>query len=464
MLFSSMTFIFMFLPAVIGLYFIANDKIRNYILLIASIFFYSWGEPKYAFLMLGIILVNWVGALLIEKYQHKKKYILIAALAVNLGLLFYFKYFNFVLNGINAVFDADIPFLETILPIGISFYTFQAISYIIDVYRGTTKAQKNFSKLALYISLFPQLVAGPIIKYHDIAPQIDNRSITTNNVVYGVRRFIIGLAKKVLLANTMGGVADTIFALAPEDMGVTGAWIGAITYSLQLFFDFSGYSDMAIGLGQIFGFKFLENFNYPYIAKSITDFWRRWHMSLSTWFREYLYIPLGGNRISLKRTCINLFIVFLATGIWHGAAWTFVVWGLWHGLFMIIEKITGIHKHSYNWKLRTFQHLYTILVFIIGWVIFRSDNISHAIQYIMVMFGITESLRTYDIWFVLGNFEIIAMIIALLCTTPMFRNLLKQKNNTIKNVLLNYYMLFLFIVSAMSVAASTYNPFLYFRF
>lgn len=294
MLFSSMTFVFLFLPIVCGLYFFARKEFSNIILLLASILFYAWGEPSYVYLMLGTILANYIGALCIDKYKKHKKLALIATLFVDLGLLFYFKYFNFVLDNINTVFNADFTLHHIIMPIGISFYTFQAISYLVDVYRQEVPVQKNLYKLALYITFFPQLVAGPIVKYHDVANQIDHRQVRFDGVVYGIKRFIIGLAKKMLLANTMGQVADTIFAMPVTDFGTGVAWVGALAYTLQLFFDFAGYSDMAIGLGHIFGFKFLENFNYPYISKSITEFWRRWHISLSTWFKEYLYIPLGG--------------------------------------------------------------------------------------------------------------------------------------------------------------------------
>ena len=292
MLFSSMTFVFLFLPIVCGLYFLTPKVARNYILLFASILFYAWGEPKYVAIMLMTIVVNYLGALLIDKYKQHKKWILIGTILSDLGFLFYFKYFNFVMKNVNFAFGADIPFLDVIMPIGISFYTFQAISYVVDVYRGDVKVQKRLDKLALYICLFPQLIAGPIVKYHDIEDQIDNRQERFDKIVYGVKRFIVGLAKKMLIANTMGAVADKIFAMPVTDFGTGIAWVGAIAYTFQIFYDFSGYSDMAIGLGAIFGFKFLENFNYPYISKSITEFWRRWHISLSTWFKEYLFLRI----------------------------------------------------------------------------------------------------------------------------------------------------------------------------
>ena len=315
-----MTFVYMFLPIVCLIYLCSKKELHNGILLAASILFYAWGEPRYLAIMLLTIIVNYLGAIAIEKWSKYKKLSLILTIIVNLAFLAYFKYFNFLLDNINHIFSLDIKFVEVILPLGISFYTFQAMSYLIDVYRGECKAQIDFYKLALYICLFPQLIAGPIVKYHDIAEQIDSREVNFDKVQYGVKRFIIGLSKKMLIANTMGAIADKIFLQAPDTFTPLVAWIGAIAYSFQLFFDFSGYSDMAIGLGAIFGFKFMENFNYPYISKSITEFWRRWHISLSTWFKEYLYIPLGGSRCSLKRTCFNLGVVFFLTGLWHGAS------------------------------------------------------------------------------------------------------------------------------------------------
>ena len=289
--------------------------------------------------MLLTILINYTAAINIERFFNHKKIILLCALITNLGILFYFKYFNFLIDITNSVFHSHLSFPDIVMPIGISFYTFQALSYVIDVYRGECKAQKDIYKLALYICLFPQLIAGPIVKYHDVADQIDSRDVNFEKVCLGVKRFIIGFSKKIIIANTMAVIADKIFIQDPHNFSHLVAWLGALAYTLQLYFDFSGYSDMAIGLGLIFGFRFMENFNYPYISKSITEFWRRWHISLSTWFKQYVYIPLGGNRGKLYKTCVNLGIVFLLTGIWHGAAWTFIVWGIWHGIFIIIENV-----------------------------------------------------------------------------------------------------------------------------
>jgi len=466
MLFSSMTFLFMFLPAVIGLYFLSPTKWRNYILLLASVLFYAWGEPTYVLIMLLTIFINWIGAILIDKYDAHRKLFLIGTILADLGILFYFKYFDFVIENINALFHSNMSFVSVIMPIGISFYTFQAISYVVDVYRHQVAVQKSISKLALYICLFPQLIAGPIVKYHDVAEQIEHREERLDKIAYGTKRFIVGLAKKMLIANTMGAVADNIFIMQAGDMGIGVAWIGAIAYSLQLFYDFSGYSDMAIGLGYIFGFRFLENFNYPYISKSITEFWRRWHISLSTWFKEYLYIPLGGNRVPRARNLLNLSLVFLATGIWHGAAWNFVIWGLWHGAFILIEKITGIHKKVGGWALSTFQHAYTMLAFIVGWVMFRADNITYATKYIRVMFGMKHSDMLFHTNYFIGTYEIFIFIVGILCAMPIFKKLVQFDDDSkpAVHIMKNMYLLGLFVFSVAAIAASTYNPFIYFRF
>ncbi len=468
MLFSSMTFIFLFLPIVCSIYLLARKELRNYILLVASVLFYAWGEPRYLAIMFLTIGVNYFGALWIERVQNtvRRKVILAGTILTNLGFLFYFKYFNFVMDNVNSVFETQIDFISVVMPIGISFYTFQALSYVVDVYRRDVKAQKDIYKLALYITLFPQLVAGPIVKYHDVAAQIANRTVTFDKVSYGIKRFIIGLSKKMIIANTMGALADKIFAQPVDQFTPLTAWIGAIAYSLQLYYDFSGYSDMAIGLGAIFGFKFLENFNYPYISKSITEFWRRWHISLSTWFKEYLYIPLGGNRVTKARNLFNLFIVFLATGIWHGASWTFVVWGLWHGAFIIFEKITGWHQKT-GVKIGYAQHVYTILVFVIGWVFFRADNLSYAVQYIQNMFGLlTISHIGYTLAYYVGITEIVTFGIGIMCALPLFTKLpeMKFKHHKLQHFAVNGWLLFLFLFSAAKIAASTYNPFIYFRF
>ena len=469
MLFSSMTFIFLFLPILCTLYlginkFLHQTKYKNYLLLLASIFFYAWGEPRYVIIMLITIVINYIGALCLDKFSTHKKSILTLTVLADLSFLIYFKYFNFIVDNLNTLFTSDFNFIQVVMPIGISFYTFQAMSYLVDVYRGTVEVQKNISKLALYICLFPQLIAGPIVQYADITDQIEDRTENFDKVVYGIKRFIMGLAKKVLLANTLGVMADKIFDTPVEAFSPAIAWMGALAYSFQLFYDFSGYSDMAIGLGSIFGFKFLENFNYPYISKSITEFWRRWHISLSSWFKNYVYIPLGGNRKGPEHTYFNLFIVFLATGIWHGASWNFVVWGLWHGLFIIIEKLTNWHQIM-NKKIAPLQHAITLLIVIIGWVMFRSENLSYGLKYIQNMFGNLKGINpAYTIDYYLNNVEVIAFITAILCMMPIFKNCVDTPKNKWIHIGLNLWIMTLFLLSVSSIAASTYNPFIYFRF
>ena len=469
MLFSSMTFVFMFLPIVLLLYLITKKELHNPILLIASIIFYAWGEPRYLAIMLLTILVNYFGAIAIDKYSNYKKPILIFTIIANLGFLVYFKYFNFLIENCNNLFHSNISALDIVMPIGISFYTFQALSYVIDVYREECKVQKDIYKLALYICLFPQLIAGPIVKYHDVAEQIDSREVNFDKVNLGVKRFIIGLSKKMLIANTMGAIVDKIFVQDPHNFSHLIAWLGSIAYTFQLYFDFSGYSDMAIGLGLIFGFKFMENFNYPYISKSITEFWRRWHISLSTWFKQYVYISLGGNRCSKLKTLRNLGIVFLLTGIWHGAEWTFVVWGIWHGFFIIIEKLLNIKEFDsqpHKWYVNILRHTYCIFAFVIGWVIFRADNLKYAWDYIMNMFGILK-INTGEIAYALpyyvDTFEIIIFVAAVLCSVPIFNKMLDVQNK-IGKIFINIWLLMLFLLSSAIIASSTYNPFIYFRF
>lgn len=467
MLFSSIIFLSIFLPSLIILYFSVKKSFRNYILLIYSLIFYAWGEPRYLSVMLCIILINYLAAILIDKNKNRK-IILICDILLNLFVLIYFKYFNFIVININKVLKNPLPKLNIIMPIGISFFIFQAISYVFDVYKNEVPVQKNIYKLTLYISFFPQLIAGPIVKYHEVQKEIENRNESLNNIYLGLFRFSIGLGKKVLIANTLGEVVDKIFMLdIINTIDYKIAWIGAICYSLQLYFDFSGYSDMAIGLGKIFGFKFLENFNYPYVSKSITEFWRRWHISLGTWFKEYLYIPLGGNRKSSVRTYINLFIVFLATGIWHGAKWTFVIWGLWHGIFIIIERKIKIEK--YDKKCETFiRHIYTLFIIITGWVLFRAENMSYGIKFLKIMFGISKNSKIpYSVMYFLDRKVILALLIGLIASVNIFKlNIDKyyESKSFMRNILLNIYSIIILILSYMSILSSTYNPFIYFRF
>lgn len=463
MLFSSLTFLFCFFPLVVLIYFMLRPALQNYFLLLASLFFYAWGEPKYLLIMLAVIVINYLAGIGIEYFSQRKKLMLASSILLNLSILGFFKYTDFLIENINLVFKSNLPLLHIALPIGISFYIFQSMSYTIDVYKETVQPQKNILKFALYVSLFPQLIAGPIVKYRDIANEIDNRNVSLQDVVDGLKRFIIGLSKKVILANTMGEVADTIYATGTNNITADIAWLGAITYSLQIFFDFSGYSDMAIGIGKMFGFKFLENFNYPYIANSVTDFWRRWHISLSSWFKEYLYIPLGGNRVSVLRRNINLFVVFFATGLWHGASWNFIVWGLWHGFFLISEKyfLKASFKNSI-WS-KILRHIYVILIFVIGWVFFRADNLYNSLNYLKVMFGFTTTaIVPFTLEYYLTQKVVLIGIVALLLCydwkSPKF-----IESQWLEPIKMGYCVL-LMLISITFIAYAGYNPFIYFRF
>lgn len=468
MLFSSMTFLFVFMPLVITVYGLSKKEIRNYVLLVASIVFYAWGEPRYLAIMIITILVNYVGAIEMARFANRKKrkLILAATILTDLGFLIYFKYFNFMVENLNNWLELEFDYIDVIMPIGISFYTFQAMSYLIDVYRREVKAQKDIYKLALYIVLFPQLVAGPIVKYHDVCDQIDSRKVEFKNVIVGFKRFIMGLAKKVLLANTLAVVADKVFAQDTELLSQGIAWIGAVAYMLQLYYDFSGYSDMAIGLGLMFGFKFMENFNYPYISKSISEFWTRWHISLSTWFKQYLYFPLGGNRKGKFRTYINLVIVFLATGIWHGAAWTYFAWGVWNAVFIVIEKALGWGKDTLQtWYGKSFRHIYALFAVGLGMIIFRSPSVDYASEFIQVMFGIIDNhnLPKYD--YGLNYKFLLAFVVGLLLSVPTMRGILEVRyERKVLRTVINIWLFILFFLSTISLAASTYNPFIYFRF
>ncbi len=457
MLFSSTTFLFAFLPVVCIGYFLLGAKYRNQWLLLASLLFYGWGEPRYVSVMLLVILMNYIAGLLIHAHRQQAKLILWLDVIGNLSILIFFKYTDFIIENANALVHGEWQPLHVVMPIGISFFIFQAISYTVDVYRGNVSCQKSFQKLALYVSLFPQLVAGPIVKYQDIEKSIDSRSTAMADVVYGVRRFIVGLSKKVLIANTMGSVADSVYGTGAAHLTWEIAWIGAIAYALQIFFDFSGYSDMAIGLGRIFGFRFKENFNYPYSAVSMTDFWRRWHISLSSWFKEYLYIPLGGNRISEGRTTLNLFLVFLATGIWHGASWNFVAWGLWHGFFIILEKRFHMAKAH-----RLAGHIYVILVFVFGWVLFRADDLPTATHYIAVMLGLSQGAASFGVEYYINAKHIGTALLAILFCVPWDWE--KWKTHSFFEWGYNGALLVSLVLSMIYISASTYNPFIYFRF
>lgn len=360
MVFSSLTFLCIFLPVVLALYYLLPTlRIRNVLLIAVSLLFYAYGEPVYVLLMIASIIINYIfGRLLGTENKKKRQWILAIAVVINIGLLVVFKYLDMMVQTVNQLCGSEIPLVGLALPIGISFFTFQALSYVIDVYRREVEPQKNLWNVMLYISFFPQLIAGPIVKYHDIQEQIDNRNTDVKEIAEGLRRFIIGLSKKVLISNTMAVTADALFAAGAGELNILSAWIAAIAYMLQIYFDSSGYSDMAIGLGHMFGFRFLENFRYPYISANIQEFWRRWHISLSTWFKEYLYIPLGGNRKGKARTCLNKMIVFFSTGLWHGANWTFVLWGLWHGVFLLFEQVCPVKNYRRFWHIFTHCLLY----------------------------------------------------------------------------------------------------------
>ena len=496
MVFSSLEFLCVFLPLVFIIYSIVpNLKIRNAILIMASLLFYAYGEPVYVFLMIGSVLANYIFARIIAVCEKRKKLVLAAGVIVNLGVLGLFKYAGFFVENLNRIFSSEIPVPDISLPIGISFFTFQALSYIIDVYRGRVKAQTNFANVLLYISFFPQLIAGPIVKYKDIYKAIEDRKQSVRQITEGLWRFIFGLGKKVLIANTVGEAVDTIFSSSTSEINIAVAWLGAIAYMLQIYYDFSGYSDMAIGLGKMFGFQFQENFMYPYGARSIKEFWRRWHISLSTWFKEYLYIPLGGNRKGRRRACINRIIVFFCTGLWHGASWTFIIWGLWHGLFLLIEEFVPIMR-----KLpKVISNIYALLVVCIGFVIFRADTITQGLFFIKQMFtGISFSSGSVSLmWQQLTPWFIVMAIVGIIGAAPIrpvadkIRGIVYKTNDennrgqienndvqvensneqtvnvkqqTILQASLSVISVILLLWCIIRLSGNTYNPFIYFRF
>lgn len=501
MIFSSIIFLCFFLPVMIIGYYILPKKLRNLFLLLGSLFFYAWGEPRYLLIMLVSFLGNYCFGLLVDftlrqrdgqmtRQKRLGKFLIAGTVLFNLGILFYFKYYVFAIETISNITGRDMILPEIVLPIGISFYTFKGISYVIDVYRESLKqdengnqqslVQKNPIDLALYITMFPQLMAGPIERYGNMRESLKNRTTSFRSFSKGMERFIIGLAKKVILADSIGIVADTIFASDYSMLGTGTAWLGIICYTLQIYYDFSGYSDMAIGLGRIFGFSFCENFNYPYISKSITEFWRRWHISLSSWFRDYLYIPLGGNRKGKVRTYVNLLLVFLATGIWHGAAWGFFIWGLWHGLFMVIERLLHTKKIPrliHNEKIHAvFCRIYTMLVVMLGWVLFKTIILEDALNYIGVMFHMhTPSYVAVSARYYLDNKLLFMLTVAVLAAIPwkelipgkvgdMMRSVEQDETINLFFVVRRVVLLLLLVISMMFVMNSTYNPFIYFKF
>lgn len=468
MLFSSIVFLFTFLPAVMILYYLLPVRFRNVILLLASLVFYAWGEPVYLFLMLLSILFNYFSGLDIARNLQDKraaKRSLVFNLIINLAVLGFFKYEGFVLDTLNGILPVHISYHALPLPIGISFYTFQILSYIIDVYRGNVKVQTNLPNFALYVTMFPQLIAGPIVQYADVDEQLASREVSWTKFGEGSMYFIRGLAKKVLLANTSGMIFTEVSGLAKGNIAVVTAWLGAFAYMFQIYFDFSGYSDMAIGLGKMFGFEFNMNFNYPYVSKSITEFWRRWHISLSSWFRDYVYIPLGGNRVSKIKHIRNLLIVWFLTGLWHGAAWNFVVWGLYYGVILIIEKyfLSPVLDRLPD----VVRHIYSIVLVVIGWVLFFSSSFGQAADYIRVMFGAgAHGFADRESMYLLTS-NLILWLILIFGSTPLvhfrYEHMLRSKkwNTTIIN---SVVYAALFIVCIAYLVTETYNPFLYFRF
>ena len=464
MVFSSILFLFTFLPITLFLYYILPKSFKNIILLASSLLFYAWGEPIYILLMLLTIVFDYVMALQIHRYKDTKKIsksILIFTVGINILTLGFFKYYGFFIENINILFNLDISHSNIPLPIGISFYTFQILSYVIDVYLKKVEVQKNLVSFALYVTMFPQLVAGPIVRYSSIDYQLSNREETVDLFGEGVERFIIGLGKKVLLANNIGLLWTTISSSDISQISVLTSWIGIIAYTKQIYFDFSGYSDMAIGLGKMFGFDFDENFNYPYISKSITEFWRRWHISLGSWFREYIYIPIGGNRCSLLKQFRNIFVVWMLTGLWHGASWNFVVWGIYYGMILFIEKIFLMNKLE---KLPNYiRHMYTMTIVIVGWVFFSIESLTTAMDYLKVMFFISGNsiIDKTSLYFLSTN--LVLLIVLMIASTPLLNKLFIKikKSNIYVPAIINGIMLFL----ALSyLVTETYNPFLYFRF
>ncbi|WP_088187355.1 MBOAT family O-acyltransferase [Desulfosporosinus sp. FKA] len=468
MVFSSLLFIFKFLPITLLLYYIVPKSLRNIVLILASLIFYAWGEPVYIVIMLFAIVFDYTNGLIIEKNSANiviKRLGLIASLVVNLGLLSFFKYYGFFVSNVSALFHLNLTIKSLPLPLGISFYTFQSMSYIIDVYLGKVPAQKKILAYATFVTMFPQLVAGPIVRYIDISKQIDNRKQNLVQFLDGLELFIIGLAKKVLLANNIGILWTSIKATPQGEISILTAWIGIISFTFQIYFDFSGYSDMAIGLAKMLGFELNINFNYPYISRTVTEFWRRWHISLGTWFREYLYIPLGGNRQGKWKQLRNLFVVWFLTGFWHGANWNFIVWGLYFGSFVVLEKFFLLKW--LNNKPRFIGHVYTLLVVIVGWVFFEFDSLTQGLGFIRTMFGIgaNKLIDGHSLYYLYTN--AILFVILAICSTPLMRNLLNKFKKTMKVTgtiaIPIAYMLIVVLCTAYLVNES-YNPFLYFRF
>lgn len=470
MVFSSTIFLFVFLPVTLAGYYLVRKEFRNSFLLIMSLLFYAFGEPSFVWVMMGSILVNYLLGLIIWKFCQKGKKIrillLILTLSVNLGILFYYKYFDFAVNNVNKLFGTEIPLRHIALPIGISFFTFQGMSYVLDVFMGTTPVQKNPLNVALYIALFPQLIAGPIVRYSDVNLEIESRKENLSDFASGIQRFSVGLAKKVVLSNSFALLADRAFQTDPSDLSAGLAWLGAFAYAFQIYFDFSGYSDMAIGLGRMFGFHFRENFDYPYTATNVSLFWRKWHISLSSWFRDYVYIPMGGNRRG--NVYVNLLTVFFLTGLWHGASWNFILWGLWHGFFLIVERIFRNHKIVLPIP-QMLKWCYTMLVVLVGWVFFRAADLTAAVQYLACMFHFTPD-NAFSIHALFYAKEYLrTFFVAIVCSTPILRTMNRICNENrvlgiVKSVSEPIVTLLLILISVGMLSVSNYNPFIYFNF
>ena len=467
MVFSSLYFLFLYLPIVLFLYYITPLKWRNLLLLLVNLVFYAWGEPVYILIMFLSIGIDYTHGMLVEKYKRRgndrgARWAVASSVIFNLALLFFFKYWDFVAGSLQAIGFSFMPKLGLSLPIGISFYTFQTMSYTIDVYRDDAKVQRSLVNFGTFVTLFPQLIAGPIIKYKDLGDQIDHRTHSPEQFASGVQIFVVGLAKKVLLANNIGKLWDTILALPAGELTTAGAWLGVAAFAFQLYFDFSGYSDMAVGLGRMLGFEFMRNFNYPYIAKSVTEFWRRWHISLGTWFREYLYIPLGGNRVSKPRLFFNLLVVWAATGIWHGASWNFLLWGLYFGVLLMLEKLF-LKRWIDRWP-ACFQHAYTLLLVAVSWAIFALEDFGQLGAYLAVMFGLAGRSLTDGAFFYYLRAYLPVLVLACLASTPLARRLWHRAPARAVQAALPVLLLAGLLLSTAYLVDATYNPFLYFRF
>ena len=469
MVFSSFTFLCYFLPIVVGIYYLLPNRFRNVFLLLASLLFYGWGRPAHLLVLLCFIVIGFYAAKGITRYPQKAKMICTASCFYILGIFFFFKYGDFALASFNDLTKQSLPLLYIALPLGISFYVFQLLSYVIDVYRQKADAQKSFSALALYVSSFPQLIAGPIVRYDTVAKQLTNRCHSVAKVYQGLRRFLIGLAKKVIIADMVGHSVDVIFASSVSSLTPAIAWLGAFLYALQIYFDFSGYSDMAIGLGRMFGFRFLENFNYPYLSKSVSEFWRRWHISLSSWFKSYVYIPLGGNKHGLLRTVFNLAVVFCLTGFWHGAAWTMVVWGLWQGFFVILEKLLKAAAHSLHITripavfYAVIGRCYALIALLLGWVIFRAETLSQAYDYIRLMFGLLPYKQAFGVSYYVQGLLWFIIAFAVIASTGVFKSVLRYRNFW-THFFINLWLIFLLFLVIVILTGSGYSAFIYFRF